>query len=339
MIYLDNAATLQLDSETTFWHNPNTKYAHDSNEFLKQSHDHMKELIGVSSGMIVFGGQNASQLIDLLMAKITRYTKWLTCSPYEHDAIAKYCDRKMKYYDGLKAPLYCHILVNNITGEVFDCEAIGMKQREYGNFFLMDCTSAIGHVQLPNDLEQWCDCIVMSGHKFGGGYMGCMWLSDRLYNELGFKEPSDLASGTPNVRGIVEFIRAFELANKDIDNKNRDMAYLYWTLGQKLYENGITFKDIIGNNVTSCYAINAIRLPCINADALQQYLSSKQIYIGRGASACDSNDDDFRVLQAYGLPKQEESEVIRISFNQWNTIEDIDELVSGIKEFKEKYCT
>ena len=262
-------------------------------------------------------------------------------SQYEHDIIIKYGDKVVKSIDELsemliKGDIVCWMYTNNISGEIFPIKEIGELCRSVGAFLISDCTAAIGHVDLPNDLEQWCDCVVMSGHKFGGGYMGCMWLSDRLCEVLDIKEPSDLASGTPNVNGIDEFVRAFELANKDIDNKNVEWENLGFYLQDKFIENHIKYEGVLNKNVGT-YAINTIRLPGINADALQQYLASKQIYIGRGASACDSNSDDFRVLQAYGLTKKEASEVIRVSFSEWNTVDDINELVREIKEFKEKF--
>ena len=91
----------------------------------------------------------------------------------------------------------------------------------------------------------------------------------------------------------------------------------------------------IGNN-EGCWAINAIHLPGFNADALQQYLASKQIYVSIGGSAC-TEKHDYRVLNAYGLSNDEASEVIRVSFGEDSSIEDVKALVDGIKEFKEKF--
>ena len=80
-------------------------------------------------------------------------------------------------------------------------------------------------------------------------------------------------------------------------------------------------------------SINAIRLNGINADALQQFLASRGIYVGVGGSAC-SAAHDYRVLRAYGLTDGEASEVIRVSFGDETTARDIEALVEGIKEYK-----
>ena len=85
-------------------------------------------------------------------------------------------------------------------------------------------------------------------------------------------------------------------------------------------------------------AINAIRLNGLNADALQQYCASKGVYIGVGGSAC-SAAHDFRVLvDGYGLTEQEASQVIRVSFGEDSTADDVDELVAAICEYRDKFC-
>ena len=74
----------------------------------------------------------------------------------------------------------------------------------------------------------------------------------------------------------------------------------------------------------------------INADSLQQYLASKQIYIGIGGSACSSLHN-FRVLNACGLTNDEASRVVRVSFGDETTECDIDEFVNAVVEYKEKF--
>lgn len=86
----------------------------------------------------------------------------------------------------------------------------------------------------------------------------------------------------------------------------------------------------------SVFAINAIMFDDINADSLQQYLASKQIYIGIGGSACSSLHD-FRVLNACGLTNDEASRVVRVSFGDETTERDIDAFVNAVVEYKEKF--
>ena len=61
------------------------------------------------------------------------------------------------------------------------------------------------------------------------------------------------------------------------------------------------------------------------------------MYISIGGSAC-AEKHDYRVLNAYGLSNDEASEVIRVSFGEDSSVEDVETLVDGIKEFKEKFA-
>ena len=84
-------------------------------------------------------------------------------------------------------------------------------------------------------------------------------------------------------------------------------------------------------------AINAIRLPRFNARALQSYLASKEIYIGLGQSSCADKADRRVLCQGYGVSEQEADEVVRISFGADSSVEDVEVLVEGIKEFQDTY--
>ena len=72
----------------------------------------------------------------------------------------------------------------------------------------------------------------------------------------------------------------------------------------------------------------------INADALQQYLADRGIYIGIGASAC-SGSHNYRVLcSGYGLSIDEAQRTIRVSFDFENTESEIDEFINAVNDFR-----
>lgn len=230
--------------------------------------------------------------------------------------------------------------VQNITGEIFPVEEIGKLCHEHDAFYICDMTAMIGHVPILANIDQWCDCVVWSGHKLGTELgIGAMWISDRLDEWLnGFK-----LHGTPNLAGALAITQAVEDAcdNHKLSQNSVHYAELLDYLIDGLIEKDIDFQlvpeyeeDEPLNKFT--LAINAIRLPGFNADALQQYLASKQIYVSIGGSAC-TEKHDYRVLNAYGLSNDEASEVIRVSFGEDSSVEDIETLVDGIKEFKEKF--
>ena len=344
MIYLDYAATNPFTkypcSKYGHFLNPNANYAYKEQKLLDDCANRVKAAIGAKSGKVVFGG-TSSQLIENLMNwEINgkrRYTEYVIGSKYEHDSFNKFLVTRVANIDQLMDTIVknrgyrgCVIWqgVNNITGEIFPVEQIGTLCHWFNSFYICDMTAMIGKAPIPANIDQWCDCAVWSGHKLGTeGGIGAMWLSDKFNEWLGdFK-----LHGTPNLAGAMAIADATEVACKSPMKHYTD---LYMYLYGKLVNANIQFQ-VISNRLKTC-AINAIMFDDINADSLQQYLASKQIYIGIGGSACSSLHD-FRVLNACGLINDEASRVVRVSFGDETTERDIDEFVNAVVEYKEKF--
>lgn len=271
-------------------------------------------------------------------------------SIYEHDAIFRHLDIYVHNIGELERVLQmypeehkvvCWMMVNNITGTCFPVEEIGKLCHKYNAFYVMDITAALGHYPISSNLESFCDCIFASGHKIHAEKgIGFMWLSDRFASFLELpNDPHDeygMITGTPNVPGALALADAVEYAvDNGFDNwmNHRD---LFATLLFSLRDHNIEAYEVDGDlPLPRAYAINAITLPGINADALVQYLSSKDIYISPGHSACSGDATNAsRVLEAFGLTKDEASQTVRISFGESTSQEDIDAFINGIVEFK-----
>ena len=340
MIYLDYAATNPFTkypcSQYGQFLNPNANYAYKEQKLLDDCANRVKAAIGAKSGKVVFGG-TSSQLIENLMNRAKRNT--VICSKYEHDSFLRYNYDSVGKIEEIPNAIanmpesYGKMLmmwqgVNNITGEIFPVEQIGTICHGFNSFYICDMTAMIGKAPIPVNINQWCDCAVWSGHKLGtDGGIGAMWLSDKFNDWLGdFK-----LHGTPNLAGAMAITDATEDACKSSMKHYTD---LYMYLYDKLVNANIQFR-VISNRLKTC-AINAIMFDDINADSLQQYLASKQIYIGIGGSACSSLHD-FRVLNACGLTNDEASRVVRVSFGDETTERDIDAFVNAVVEYKEKF--
>ena len=355
MIYLDYAATNPFTkypcSKYGQFINPNANYAYKEQRLLDDCANRVKAAIGAKSGKVVFGG-TSSQLIENLMNRAKRNT--VICSKYEHDSFWRHRFDSVDEIDDIPNFIanmpesYGKMLVmwqgvNNITGEIFPVEQIGTICHGFNSFYICDMTAMIGKAPIPANIDQWCDCAIWSGHKLGTeGGIGAMWLSDKFNEWLGdFK-----LHGTPNLSGAMAITDATEDACKKVEEHEARAYELYRYMLNKFTDNDI--HGAVVNNVLkpdksnanepaySVSAINAIMFDDINADSLQQYLASKQIYIGIGGSACSSLHD-FRVLNACGLTNDEASRVVRISFSNETTYSDIDEFVNAIVEFKEKF--
>lgn len=271
-------------------------------------------------------------------------------SVHEHDAIFRYLDLYVHDIGELESVLQTYpeedkivywMMVNNVSGQAFNVEEIGSLCHKYGAYYIMDTVADIGHYPISDNLESFCDCLITSAHKYGGPQgTGCMWVSDRFAKFLGLSDDSHeeygLLHGTPNISAAVAMSYAMEHAVDGLRAGNDEhWRSLLGYLEIKLLGNRIDC-NIVAKDQPKTYAINALYLPNINADALTQYLSTKSIYISPGHSACADNDD-YRVLEAFGLTKEEASQTVRISFGESTSQEDIDALVDGIVEFKEMF--
>ncbi len=348
-VYLDWASTAPVRYFAKDYYipgNPNSSHAMglQANQTLNEARQRIMDCLGVRSGRVLVGG-TASQLVDNLMWRIYSLGNYsILGSVYEHDYFNRWLDYRLTEYptDQIsKNDIVCWMMANNITGTIFPVEQIGKMCRDAGAYYIMDAVAAVGHYPINNSLEFFCDCLITSAHKYGGPQgAGCMWVSDRFAKFLGLTNDSHeeygLIHGTPNVSTTVAMSYAMEHA---INNATSNWVE-HRTLANKmlfdLQDEDIEARIICDESLPKAHSINALYLPSINADALTQYLSTKSIYISSGHSACADNDD-YRVLEAFGLTKEQASQTVRVSFGEDTTQEDIDTLVNGIVEFKEMF--
>lgn len=323
------------------WRNPNAAYAYEERKVLMDCEDRIKAAIGANGGHVLYFRCATDALEWLSVATIAKNPRrWFAHSPYEHDTAVYGSEAIPDQLDDVD--FYCHQLVNQLTGQIHDIEAVFKRMLQYDHdpFLICDCTAAIHHVSLrAAKVCQYADAVVTSAHKYGCPDIAFMWIDDRLFNWLGggkdVRNQWGLKHGSLSVGHVLALADAVEWACDGDRMWDNELGWVYF-VNHLLDELGNT-AELIGENKDGTFAINAIRLPGINADALQQYLASKQIYVGVGHSSC-AEDADYRVLKAYGLTEKEASEVIRVSFSHESSIDDVEALVDGIKEYKEKFC-
>ena len=352
MVYLDHCATSYptkyFAKDYYIPGNPNSPHTWglQANRALNEARQRIMNCLGVKSGKVLVGG-TASQLVDNLMWRICSLGNYnILGSVYEHDCFNRWLDYRLTEYptDQIsKNDILCWMMANNITGAIFPVEQIGKMCRDVGAYYVMDAVAAIGHYPISNNLESFCDCLVTSAHKYGGPQgAGCMWVSDRFAKFLELSDDSHeeygLIHGTPNVSAAVAMSYAMEHAVGYAEDNNKRYLKLASHLLDKLINEHNIPASLVGQDQPKTYAINAVYLPNINSDALVQYLSSKGIYISPGYSACASHSKDAsRVLEAFGLTKEEASQTVRVSFGEGTNMEEIDALVNGIVEFKKLF--
>ena len=348
MVFLDYASTCPIVKFSSkqykgFHCNPNAAYAYAERKVLMDCEERIKAAIGVKSGHVLYF-RCATEAIDWLhRATIERAgcIRWRR-SPYEHDACQFGCEAKANLVTDA-IDFYIHQWVNHITGEIFDLKTIRSQLVETCKL-IVDATAGFGKAKLPSGLDDIADALFMSGHKIGCPELSFMWLSDNLCKWLGaakdIRNQWGLHHGSLSVASVMALTDAVEWSCENGDRVDGHSVGLYVQMNNLLDEARIEYHDVIEYVIErQAYtaSINAIRLNGINADALQQFLASRGIYVGVGGSAC-SAAHDYRVLRAYGLTDDEAAEVIRVSFGDETTASDIEALVEGIKEYRRQFC-
>ena len=348
-VFLDWAATspivrFPIDTSKQ-WRNPNAAYAYEERKVLIDCEERIKAAIGAKGGHVLYFRCATDSLEWLHSQTVDVYgLTWWAHSPYEHDAAVFGIGSKPGELVG--ADFYCHQLVNQLTGEIHDIKSVHEKLLQYDDvpFLICDCTAAIHHISLKAaKVCQYANCICMSGHKLGCPDIAFMWIDDRLFDWLGggnddVRNQWNLKHGSISVGHVLALADAVEWAcdSKRLNDAEKRYIRLFDCLYCGLKKADIDF-SVIADMCPSTCAINAIQLNGLNADSLQQYCASKGIYISVGGSACNAAGD-FRVLNAYKLTDTEASEVIRVSFGDETTKDDVDALVSAIAEYKQRYC-
>lgn len=329
MVYLDNAATTRqkffakdfLD-ETTFL-NSNAEYAYKTRRTLARQREIIKECLGLKGGGVIFTrcATESAELFGRL------WSTGIVCSPKEHDSVYRL---QRPHCDG---EIWIQQTVNQLTGEIFDIPT--------DKPVALDMTAGIGKIKV--NIPSNCKALWFSGHKFHAPHIGVLWLCDELMKKrnatLSEKNQFDLVHGTIDVAGIIALEQALNQAYylPNLLNKQKKWHWFVDGLKYELKSAGVDCCFLTNPENERTNAINAIQLKGINADSLQQFLASKDIYIGIGDSACAAGHD-FRVLtKGYGLGKAEAEQVVRISFDEDTEYKDVEQFIHNVAEFKERF--
>ena len=342
MVYLDNAATtvckFPASAYDDIWGNANTPYKFGLNakQVADECRERVKKCLDVKDGKVIFCG-NASEAAKILCDRLQAHGIVTACSPYEHDSVYDSVDIEggQLTYLGDGTAIFQQ-WVNPVTGMVFDIPSI---RKALGNdcFLCMDATAGIGKRVLTQSIISSVDASWFSGHKFNGPKTGgILWVSDRLSKALYLSDDSrneyGLKHGTLDVPSFIATTYALEYTFSNSIDNIWHYAEINDYLSNRAGNRVVNFKQYANNQLNATVLIDT---GC-NADALVQYLSTKGIYVGLAHSAC-SADADYRVTRGLGISDKYAEQCIRVSFSEDSTFEDIDALVNGIKEFKEKF--
>jgi cysteine desulfurase len=223
---------------------------------------------------------------------------------------------------------------NNEIGTMIDLETIGGICAEAKALFHSDTVQTIGH--FPIDVSKVNISFLSGGaHKFHGP-KGCGFIyinNDNMISPLidGGGQERNMRGGTENVIGIVGTAAALQIMNERHAADVEHITRLRDTLRQRLTDE---FDDISFNGDhegSALYTVLSASFPASEkSDLLLLSLDIAGISAS-GGSACSSGaETQSHVLTAIGADPSRKT--IRFSFSALNTMEDVDRLVTVLKE-------
>lgn len=229
-----------------------------------------------------------------------------------------------------KTVLVSIMLVNNETGSIQPIkQAVELTRKKAPNaFFHCDAVQAFGKMPL-NVKTLGVDMLTASGHKIhapkGIGFLYCSQKVHFAPFILGGGQENGMRSGTESVPLICALQGAVEdLPPVDKQLKNQRELYNYAEKLLKENNLGTINSDKDGLPYVLNVSINGYR-----SETLLHFLERKNIFVSSG-SACSKGNTSY-VLKEMGKDTKSIDSALRISFSRFNTKEDIDMLVSELK--------
>lgn len=234
--------------------------------------------------------------------------------------------------------------VNNEVGTIQPLKDIGAIKlklaAEGGNEPLLHTDAVQSYGKCSINLK---DCSIdfasLSGHKIHGPKgIGALYVKkgiNILPHTYGGGQEKNLRSGTENVPAIAGFGAAAEINHKNLKERldRMAMAKAHLLAGIKS-----EIKDIrVNSPVDSSPSILNISFLGVKGEVLLHTLEQQDIYVSTG-SACSSNKKGMsHVLKAMGLSDGEIEGAIRFSFCEFNTIEEMDYVLTNLKTAVNKF--
>lgn len=373
-IYLDNAATTPLDSEVIEvmlnimkddFGNPSSIHAHgrQAKTIVEKARKTIANLLHTSPSEIFFtsGGTEADNTALTRSILDFGLTHAIT-TPIEHHAVLHTLEDHAKRgkiqldllqideqgnvdLDHLqellaKNPrtLVSLMHANNEIGNLTDLQKVSQICQSYEAVFHSDTVQTMGHY-VHNFKDLKIDFATGAAHKFHGP-KGVGFLYVNANNKInpfiyGGAQERNMRGGTENVYGIVGMAKALELAYENMAKHQSHIQGLKTYMIEELRK-AIPTIQFNGSIVPSesLYTVLNVSLPCTNLSDMLLFNLDIMGISASGGSACSSGSSiGSHVLHA--IKSDHNSPSVRFSFSKMNTKEEIDIVVSKLKELCE----
>jgi cysteine desulfurase len=221
--------------------------------------------------------------------------------------------------------------VNNETGVIQPIKEIAKLAHEKGALFMTDATQAVGKIEVDvNDLA--IDLLCFSGHKlYAPKGIGALYVRNKtkLSPQIhGGGHEQGLRSGTLNVPGIIALAKACEIASEEMDLNKRNIS----ELKDKLETEFLKLQNTSLNGDSENRIFNTTNICFKGEDANVLIGRMKNIAVSNGSACSSAVIEPSHVLKAMGLCDGDAFASLRFSLGKYNSIEDIETVISKIKE-------
>ena len=219
-------------------------------------------------------------------------------------------------------------LVDSEAGFIQDYKEISCLCHKKGVTLFMDIVQGFGKFDINyHDLDMFS----ISPHKFGG-LLGTGLLikrKDIILTPLihGGKSLNIYRSGSIPISLIASTYKAIEIALSNRENNYKNISNLRDYLFNYLKNN----KNILINSPDNNPYIINLSINGYKGNEVVNYLSDKGIYVSQKA-ACNITSTPSKVIMSVYNDKKRAYSSFRISLNEDNTKEDIDELIRHLEE-------
>ncbi len=372
-IYADNAATTKMSKTAQdamvlcmkeSYGNPSSLHSigQEAAEILLKAREDIASILGCEAREIYFtsGGSEADNqaIMSAAINGAKKNKKHIISSAFEHHAVLHTLKKLEKQgyevtllgvgENGFVSPeavkdairpdtcLVTIMYANNEIGTIQPIGEIGKICREAGVVFHTDAVQAAGHLHI-NVAEQNIDMLSISAHKFHGPKgVGVLYSKKGiiLSNLIeGGAQERGKRGGTENLPAIVSMAEAFKEAAGKIDEKSPGLTKMRDKLIDGLLEIPHTVlnggrENRLPGNVNVCFE-------GIEGESLLLMLDMHGICASSGSACTSGSLDPSHVLLAIGRPHEIAHGSLRLSLSEYNTEEEIEEIIKTTKEVVE----
>lgn len=359
---------VMTDVMSNIYGNPSSthSFGRDAKSLIENARKKIAAQLNVTAAEIIFtsGGTEADNLAIHSCVRDLGVERIIS-TPIEHHAVLYIIDYCKEHYgtqvdyvnlQHCGTPDYHHLEallaqdskktlvslmhINNEIGNKLDIDHVGGLCKKYDALFHSDCVQSIGHYEL--DFSKLpIDFTAVSAHKFHGpkgiGFAFIRKGTGLKPLIVGGSQERGVRAGTESVHNIVGMEKALDMA---YDNLEEDRAYV---LGLKYYFKqelehhipGVKFNGNCGDHDNSTYTLLNVCLP-VPADKAAMLLFTmdlKGIACSKGSACQSGSQKGSHVLTNVLTEEDLNKPSLRFSFSIFNTKEELDYVVTVLKEY------